>query len=59
MGKSATDTQINQLTRFKKILLIHPEPQLISIRLNEFCFVKTVKRNSVQGLGKDEIKSLF
>lgn len=59
MANSATDCQINQLKCYKKILLIHPEPQLISIRLNEFCFVKTIKCHSVRDLEKEELKSLF
>ena len=59
MGKSATDDQINQLKWYKRILIIHPEPQLISMRLSEYCFVKAVKMDSVKGLGREDIKCLF
>ncbi len=59
LGKSATDTQIDLLKRFKRLLIIHDEPQNINMRLSEYCFCKTIKKNSVEGLGKEQIKAFF
>lgn len=59
MAKSATDEQIELLKRFKRILLFHPEPEAISLRLMPYCFCKAVKINSVGELDCNAIKAFF
>ena len=59
MAKSATDAQIESLKRFKRIFLIHPEPENITLRLAQYCFIKAVKMNSVRELNSEAVKSLF
>jgi len=60
MGKSATSVQLELLQRFKRILLLHPEPENIRNRLNEYSFVKTPKlEKPIDELTKEEISSLF
>jgi hypothetical protein len=58
MGNSATDKQIELLSKFKNILLIHKEPHNIAIRLMANSFVKTYN-NSVEGIEAEQIKALF
>jgi hypothetical protein len=58
LGKSATDKQVEILSKFKRILLIHPAPHNIANRLMANSFVK-INQNSVIGLSKEEIKALF
>jgi len=41
IGKTMTDKQAEQLLRFKRITLIHPEPDNIVIRLSKTSFVKS------------------
>ena len=60
MGKSATGTQHELLRRFKRILLLHPEPENIRNRVCEFAFVKTPKlEKSTLELTKDDVSALF
>lgn len=60
MGKSATGTQLELLQRFKRILLLHPEPENIRNRLSEFSFIKSPKlEKSVLELTEEEIPALF
>ncbi len=60
MGKSATGTQIELLRRFKRILLLHPEPENIRNRICEFAFVKAPPlEKPVLELGKEDVSSLF
>lgn len=60
MGKSATGTQLELLERFKRILLLHPEPENIRNRLSEFSFVKTPKLDKpVLELTGEDISALF
>lgn len=60
MGKSATGTQLELLHRFKRILLLHPEPENIRNHLTEFAFVKApVLGKPVRELTKDDIAALF
>ena len=60
MGKSATDSQLELLRRFKRILLLHPEPENIRNRLTEFAFVKNpLLEKLVRELTKDDVSALF
>ena len=60
MGKSATSSQLELLRRFKRILLLHPEPENIRNHLTEFAFVKTpLFETPVGELTKDDISALF
>ena len=60
MGKSATSSQLELLRRFKRILLLHPEPDNIRNRLSEFVFVKApLLEKPVIELTKDSISALF
>jgi len=60
MGKSATRTQLELLWRFKRILLLHPEPENIRNRISEFSFVKApLLEKTVRELTKNEISALF
>ena len=60
MGKSATGTQLELLRRFKRILLLHPEPENIRNRVSEFAFVKTPKlEKSTLELTKNDVSALF
>ena len=60
MGTSATNSQLEILRRFKRILLLHPEPENIRNRLTEHAFVKApVLDKSFGELTKDEISALF
>lgn len=45
ISKSMTDTQERLLQRFDKIILLHPEPDNIILRLAKSCFVKSPKNN--------------
>lgn len=58
LGKSATDKQVDILSKFKRILLIHSEPENILIRLAQKSFVKIIKTKII-GLKPEEIKNLF
>ena len=40
LGRSATDSQLAQLKRFKRILLLHPDPKHLIPALSSFAFVK-------------------
>ena len=60
MGKSATGTQFELLQRFKRILLLHPEPENIRNRLSDFSFVKApLLEKPVRELTKEDIAALF
>ena len=60
MGKSATGMQLELLHRFKRILLLHPEPENIRNRLSEFAFVKApLLEKPVRELTKEDIAALF
>ena len=60
MGKSATGAQLELLQRFKRILLLHPEPENIRNRLIELAFVKTpVLSKPIQELTKEDLAALF
>ncbi len=60
MGKSATSSQLESLRRFKRILLLHPEPENIRNRLTESAFVKApLLEKPVRELTKDNISTLF
>ncbi|MCE5251361.1 hypothetical protein LLG96_14195 [bacterium] len=60
MGKSATGTQLELLQKFKRILLLHPEPENIRNRLCEFSFVKTPKlAKPVLELTGEDVSALF
>ena len=60
MGKSATNSQHELLRKFKRILLLHPEPENIRNRLTEHAFVKTpMLEKPVKKLTKDDISALF
>ena len=60
MGKSATSSQLELLRRFKRILLLHPDPENIQNRLTEFAFVKSpLLGKPVRELTKDNISALF
>ena len=60
MGKSATSSQLELLRRFKRILLLHPEPENIRNRLTEFAFVKApLLEKPIKELTKDNISALF
>ncbi len=60
MGKSATSSQLDLLQRFKRILLLHPEPENIRNRILEFAFVKSPHlEKPVRELTKDDISALF
>lgn len=60
MGKSATGAQLELLRKFKRILLLHPEPENIRNRLSEFAFVKTpVLSKPIQELTKEDLAALF
>ncbi|OGU39014.1 MAG: hypothetical protein A2X61_00760 [Ignavibacteria bacterium GWB2_35_12] len=45
MSNSMTDTQEHLLYRFEKIILLHPEPDNIILRLAKKCFVKSPVNN--------------
>ena len=60
MGTSATNSQLELLRRFKRILLLHPEPENIRNRLTEFAFVKNpLLEKPVRELTKDDVSALF
>ncbi len=60
MGKSVTGTQLDLLRRFKRILLLHPEPENIRNRLSEYSFVKTPKlEKPTLELTKDDVSTMF
>lgn len=59
LGKSATDGQIDLLKTFKRIMLFHPEPDNIILRLSQYCFIKAITLNSVRELSSEEIKKYF
>jgi len=60
MGQSATGTQFELLQRFKRILLLHPEPENIRNRLSEFAFVKAPPLGKqVREFSKEDISNLF
>ncbi len=60
MGKSATGTQFELLKLFKRILILHPEPENIRNRLCEFAFVKApLLKKTVRELVKEDITALF
>ena len=60
MGKSATGTQLELLRRFKRILLLHPEPENIRNRICEVSFVKAPKlEKPTLELTKEDISALF
>jgi len=60
MGKSATSSQLELLRRFKRILLLHPEPENIRNHLTEFAFVKTpLLETPVGELTKNDVSALF
>jgi hypothetical protein len=41
LGKSMTESQENALKKFKTILLLHPEPENLVLRLSKHCSVKS------------------
>lgn len=60
MGKSATNSQLELLRRFKRILLLHPGPENIRNRISEFAFVKApLLEKPIKELTKDSISALF
>ena len=60
MGTSATNSQLELLRRFKRILLFHPEPENIRNRLTEFAFVKNpLLEKPVGELTKNDVSALF
>jgi len=60
MAKSATGEQLELLKWFKRILLLHPEPDNIRNRLSECVFVKAPKLGKpVSELTKDEVSAFF
>ena len=60
MGKSATGVQLELLRRFKRILLLHPEPENIRNRVSEISFVKTPKlEKPTLELTKEDVSALF
>ncbi len=60
MGKSATGTQFVLLKQFKRILILHPEPENIRNRLTEFAFVKApLLEKPVRELAREDISALF
>jgi hypothetical protein len=46
IGKTMTDKQAEQLSRFTNILVVHPEPDNIILRLHKNSFVKSVHPDS-------------
>lgn len=50
LGRSMTEEQFETLKEFKRLLILHPEPQNVSLRLGEYCFIKAVQNNSVGSL---------
>lgn len=40
IGKTMTDIQAEQLSKFENILVVHPEPDNIIVRLSKVCYVK-------------------
>jgi len=60
MGKSATSAQLELIRRFKRIILLHPEPENIRNRLSEFSFFKAPKiKKPTFELTKDDVSALF
>jgi len=60
MGKSATGTQFVLLKQFKRILILHPEPENIRNRLTEFAFVKApLLEKPVREFAKEDVSALF
>lgn len=60
MGKSATNSQLELLRRFKRILLLHPDPENIRNRLTEHAFVKApMLEKPAKELTKNDISALF
>lgn len=55
LAKSMTDTQEEQLKPFRHIILLHPEPENLILRLSQNHFVKAVKTDCVP----DDIRSLL
>ncbi|MHB8581207.1 MAG: hypothetical protein ACYDA4_15295 [Ignavibacteriaceae bacterium] len=43
IGKTMTDKQVGQLVRFVNILVVHPEPDNIVVRLSKNSFVKSTR----------------
>jgi len=58
LQRSMSAKQEELMKRFKRVVLFHPEGDNIALRLSKVCFVKQVA-NSVQTLGREEIKALF
>jgi len=56
---SMSDRQEKLLSRFKRILLLHPKPANILPRLAHSAFVKAPNINSVRELKEEDIKSFF
>jgi len=60
MSLSATDEQINLLgNSFKRILVIHKQPENIANRLCRNCFVKIINKSDILKLNKEEVKLFF
>ena len=56
MAKSMTDAQEQQILPIKHLILLHPEPENLVIRLSTNHFVRTLKTNKVADV---DIKSLL
>lgn len=52
LARSMTDSQEQLLKRFDRIILIHPEPDNIVLRLAKYCFIKSPMRG-ISSFSKD------
>ncbi len=60
LAPSATHEQLTLIgAQFRSVLLLHPNPTNISLRLSPYCFVKAISIDSVTGLGEGDVKAFF
>lgn len=59
LSLSMSKEQEQLLKHFKRILLLHPNPDNILARLAKTAFIKAPSINSVKGISAEEVKSFF
>ncbi len=59
IAKSVIEEQVFLLKRFRLIPLIHKDGENIALRLSQQSFIKLVKKNSVEAMDSEAVKSLF
>lgn len=59
INQGLTQEQQELLKPFKRIIVIHSNPDNIVLRLSKQCFAKSIQSETVEGKTEDDIKALF